>query len=201
MADFFNTINERTMVRSFKETPVSEADKKKIIDAGIRAPTAGGNEQWVFIIIDSEEKRVKLQNLLIQAQAAYYTKMMKTPWTKEKIEKWFDNNDKDLYRAPFYIAVFTDLRERAYTRENIELIWAHQSSAAAIENMLLAACALGMGGCWFGVPLLMEKEFLSLIGVVNEGMKLAAVLAIGYPKVKPIPRQRKKTFDDVVKYV
>jgi len=80
-------------------------------------------------------------------------------------------------------------------------MWAHQSAAAAIENMLLAACALGMGGCWFGVPLLMEKKFLSLLGVEGEGMKLAAVLAIGYPKTKPVQKQRKKQFDAVVKKI
>lgn len=201
MAEFFEIINERTMVRSFKEKAISEADKKKIIDAGIRAPTAGGNEQWAFFIIEDKEKQEKLRSLLIEAQAAYYAKMMKNPWTKEKVDKWFESNDEDLYRAPFYVAIFTDIRERAYTMENIELLWAHQSTAAVIENMLLAICALGMGGCWFGVPLLMEKEFLSLLGVNDESMKLAAILAIGYPKDKPIPKQRKKSFDNVVKYV
>jgi len=119
MADFFEIINERTMVRSFKDTPVSDIDKKKILDAGIRAPTAGGNEQWAFFVVEAKEKQEKLRNLLIQAQAAYFTKMMKNPWTNEKIETWFENNDEDLYRAPFYVAVFTDIREMAYTKKTL----------------------------------------------------------------------------------
>ena len=184
MVDLFETIGTRTMVRNFKEDPVADGDREKILNAGLRAPTVGGNEQWIFCVVDSQEMRERLRELLVDAQGQYYTKMMKKPWTKEKIEKWFAENDRNLYRAPFYVAVFADFTERMYTNPNIEDLWAHQSAAAAIENMLLAAHGLGIGGCWFGVPLLMEKEFYSLLGVKGDGLKLAAVLAFGYPKEK-----------------
>ena len=40
MAELFEAINTRTMVRDFKDTPLKEEEKKKILQAGIRAPTA-----------------------------------------------------------------------------------------------------------------------------------------------------------------
>ena len=201
MAELFEAINTRTMVRDFKDTPLKEEEKKKILQAGIRAPTAGGNEQWLFLCVESAEKRGKLLRLLVEAQRFYYTEMLKTPLSKEQIDSWMKSVEKGRYRAPFYVAVFVDLRQRFYTKSDVEELWAHQSAAAAIENMLLAAWGLGISGCWFGVPLLIEKEFYEFFGAKKDETKLAAVLAFGYPKQKPTPTRRKKGLETVVKSI
>jgi nitroreductase len=67
--------------------------------------------------------------------------------------------------------------------------------------MLLAAWAMGIGGCWFGVPLLREEEFCKILGVGKEGFKLAAVLGFGYPKGEVKARDRKKRLQDVVQTI
>jgi len=198
LAEVFNTINERTMVRKFTDKAISEKEKRAIIEAGIRAPTAGGNEQWEFRLIETPKLKEDLRGLLIDAQKAYFTRMLYEPWTEEAVKNWFGKMGDDIYKAPFYVAVLVDLRERAYTIPDVEELWAQQSAAAAIENMFLAAWALGIGGCWFGVPLLMEKEFRALLGL-EEGLKIAAILAFGYPKENPTPKARKKRYEDVVK--
>jgi nitroreductase len=201
MVDLFDVINARTMSRYFKDTPLKEEEKKKILQAGIRAPTAGGNEQWLFLCAESIAKKEKLLKLLVEAQRIYYTKMVKTPLSKSEMDNWLKSVDKGKYRAPFYIGVFVDLRQRFYKKSDVEELWAHQSVAAAIENMLLAACGLGIDGCWFGVPLLIDKEFYELFGVKKEEMKLAAVLAFGYPEQKHSPGKRNKSFEEVVKTI
>ena len=127
--------------------------------------------------------------------------MLKTPLSKEQIDSWMKSVEKGRYRAPFYVAVFVDLRQRFYTKSDVEELWAHQSAAAAIENMLLAAWGLGISGCWFGVPLLIEKEFYEFFGAKKDETKLAAVLAFGYPKQKPTPTRRKKGLETVVKSI
>jgi len=201
MVELFEAINTRAMVREFKDTPLSDEEKQKILQAGIRAPTAGGNEQWLFLCVESVEKRGKLLQLLVEAQKVYYTEMLKTPLSKEQIDNWMKNVEKGRYRAPFYVAVFVDLRQRFYTKSDVEELWAQQSASAAIENMLLAAWGLGISGCWFGVPLLMEKEFYEFFDAKKDEMRLAAVLAFGYPEQKPAPRRRKKGLKDVVKSI
>ena len=52
------------------------------------------------------------------------------------------------YLAPLYAAAYLDLRRRLYRDEYLEIerIWAIQSLAAAIENMLLAVHRLVLGG-------------------------------------------------------
>ncbi len=187
------------MVRDFLDQPLKEEEKQLILESAIRAPTAGGNEQWYFIAVESKEVLEKLHRLLVEAQRVYFTEMVKKPWPKEQAEKWEKKVEAGLYKAPFYVAVFTDMRLRHYTRTDVEDRWAEQSAAAAIENMLLAAHGLGIGGCWFGVPLLMEDKFYSLFEVNKKEMRLVAVLAFGYPKQKQSPRQRNKSIKEVVK--
>jgi nitroreductase len=201
MVDLFDTINSRTMVREYRKTPLTKEEKERILESAIRAPTASGTEQWFFITIDSEAKRKKLYSLLTEAQKFYSSKMLKNPWTKERIDKWLKDAEAGLFKAPFYVAVFVDLRQRFCTIPRIEELWAQQSVAAAIENMLLVATGLGIGGCWFGVPLLINNDFYDLLGVKREEMQLAGILGFGYPKEKKSPRHRKKGLNDVVKSI
>ncbi|MBC7112492.1 MAG: nitroreductase family protein [Candidatus Methanomethyliales bacterium] len=197
--DLIEAINTRAMVRDFLDQPLKEEEKQLILEAAIRAPTAGGNEQWYFLAVESKDSLEKLHKLLVDAQRVYFTEMLKVPWSKDQIEKWEKKIEAGLYKAPFYVAVFTDMRARYYTRTDVEERWAEQSAAAAIENMLLAAHGMGIGGCWFGVPLLMEDKFYEFFKVNKEEMRLVAVLAFGYPKQKPSPRQRKKSIKEVVR--
>lgn len=197
--ELIEAINTRTMVREFLDQPLKEEEKQLILEAAIRAPTAGGNEQWYFVAVESKESLEKLHKLIVDAQRAYFTEMLKNPWSKEQIVKWEKKVEAGLYKAPFYVAVFTDLRTRFYTRGDVEERWAEQSAAAAIENMLLVAHGIGIGGCWFGVPLLMEERFYELFNVNKDEMRLVAVLAFGYPRQKQPPRQRKKGLKEVVK--
>lgn len=197
--DLIEAINTRSMVREFLDQSLKEEEKQLILEAAIRAPTAGGNEQWYFIAVESKENLEKLHKLLVDAQRLYFTEMVKVPWSKDQIERWEKKVEAGLYKAPFYVAVFTDMRSRFYTKADVEERWAEQSAAAAIENMLLAAHGMGIGGCWFGVPLLMEDKFYDLLKVNKEEMRLVAVLAFGYPKQKQPPRQRKKGLKEVVR--
>lgn len=194
-------INKRTMVREYSEKSLSKPERERILNAGIRAPTASGNEQWYYVIVNSPKKREGLYRHLIEAQKIYSTRMLKKPWSSEKMEKWLLAAEKGAYKAPFYVAVFVDLRERFCTIPEIEELWAQHSIAAAIENMLLEAWGMGIGGCWFGIPLLMEDKFYDLFGVAKQGLKLAAVLGFGYPKKETKPRERTKKLTDITRVV
>ena len=75
--------------------------------------------------------------------------------------------------APVCIAVFC--KDTKYYLED---------GCAATENILLAACALGLGSCWVAGD---KKSYASrigqLLGVPSE-YKLISLLSIGYPKAK-----------------
>lgn len=199
--DVLEAVQNRTMVRQYSARQISEGQIETIISAGIRAPTAAGSEQWGFVVVESTENRERLYRLLIEAQKSYYTRMLKAPLAEEKVSKWVTAAESGAYKAPLYLAVLIDLRERFCTDQRVEELWAQHSAAAAVENMLLAAWGMGIGGCWFGVPLLHEGAFNGLLGIDGESLRLAAVLGFGYPKDEPKPRSRKKGLTEVVRKI
>jgi len=84
--------------------------------------------------------------------------------------------------APLLIAAFLDT-ETSYNRiKDIEAI------GAAIQNMLLACCELGLGGVWLG-EILNQKEKVNSILECPSKLELMAALAIG----EPTPKERTST--------
>ncbi len=66
-----------------------------------------------------------------------------------------------------------------------------EDGAAATENMLLAAHALGLGACWIGsYGIATEGKAKDVLGVPQE-QRLLSVIALGYADEPPSPRNRK----------
>jgi nitroreductase len=107
-------------------------------------------------------------------------------------------------QAPVVIAVFgcdvSSLIGGIFTQRGLKrrVSSAQQSVAAAIENLLLAAQALGYGACWMTGPLIAAEELESLINLGNPWY-LVALVPIGKPTEKPSPRRR-KPLSEVVSY-
>jgi len=76
--------------------------------------------------------------------------------------------------APALIALFLD------TRAMYNEVKDHQAAGACIQNMLLAAEDLDLGGVWLG-EILNQKEQVNRIIGVNSELDLMAIIAIGYP--------------------
>ncbi len=84
--------------------------------------------------------------------------------------------------APVTVAVLLD-RQAGYD----ELKDA-QAIGACAQNILLAAQALGLGGCWIGRA--RDREVEALLGA-REGEELMMLIPIGYPAEEPPPRERR----------
>lgn len=84
--------------------------------------------------------------------------------------------------APLLIAIFLDTEASYNWTKDVEAI------GAAIQNMLLASCALGLGGVWLG-EILNQKEKVNSILECPSKLELMAALAIG----EPTPKERTST--------
>ena len=74
--------------------------------------------------------------------------------------------------------------------------WWLEDGSAAVENMLIAATALGYGSCWLeGYTLPLETEFKKLLGVPKE-KRLLTLVPIGVPVDWPV--KGKKSLQDVI---
>ena len=162
--DVFKAIFERRSVRKFKSEPVPDELIFKIVEAGVWAPSAGNVQPWEVILIKNPETKEKL------ARAAL--------------------NQGFIAEAPIVLVVCVDLEKAgwAYGERGVNL-YCLQDSGAAIQNMLLAAYALGLGGCWVGA--FYEDEIKKILGIPR-GFRPVAIVPIGYPASKPskTPRRR-----------
>jgi len=67
--------------------------------------------------------------------------------------------------------------------------WAVVDVAIALQNMVIAAEALGLGSCWIGA--FEEEEVKRALGVPDH-LKVVAMITIGYPAERPEPPPKKK---------
>jgi len=95
-------------------------------------------------------------------------------------------------RAPVCIAVFVD---RTVMYNDVK---DHQAMGACIQNMLLAAHAMGLGAVWLGEILKKAEEVRTLLGLPKD-MELMAVVAIGHSKALKHSSSRKVVSEVLLK--
>lgn len=89
-----------------------------------------------------------------------------------------------LARAPLVIAVLADARATYWVED----------CAAATENILLAATALGLGSCWVGIweqgpqPCAEEVACLEILGTTPDAHRCLCLVAVGHPADHKAPR-------------
>jgi nitroreductase len=71
-----------------------------------------------------------------------------------------------------------------------------QDTAAAIENLLLCACSLGLGTCWVGA--FKEAEIRKVVNASAE-MRPVALIPVGFPNESPAARARRPLSEIVYK--
>jgi len=169
--DVFEAIKERKSVRAFTDEKVSEKDVERLIDAARLAPSAGNIQPWEFVIV-------------------------KDPTTKRKLSD-AALNQTFIEEAPVVIVVCADLIRPSvrYGSRGVHL-YSLQDTAAATENILLAAQELGLATCWVGA--FRENE---VTNVVNAPMNLrpVAIIPVGHPAERPVSPP-KRSVNEIVHY-
>ena len=187
-------IYERVSVRFYMDKPVDDKIEK-LIEAAIRAPTASGLENWIFVVFKSEDARKKLHELILKGHIEYYRE-------KSKVEKLKKKFKEGMFFAPCYIGVFVERKgilDRKY--EEMELTWAIESAAMAIQNLMLKAVELGLGTCYIGVANFpdIEQEVKEIASLKD--CLLVGLISVGYPKENPEPRKRRKSVEEVTRWI
>ncbi|MEM2321100.1 MAG: nitroreductase family protein [Candidatus Bathyarchaeia archaeon] len=169
--DLFETIKLRRSIRAFTKEDVSDEQIEKTLEAARWAPSAGNLQPWEFIVIRKPEVKREI------ARAAL--------------------NQTFIEEAPVVIVVCANEARSGsvYGSRGVNL-FCIQDTAAAIENMLLAACALGLGACWVGA---FHEEEVRRILKVPRNVRPIAIIPIGKPAEKPSP-PRRRPLREIVHY-
>lgn len=162
--EVFEAISGRRSVREFRPDPVDEGDLRKILDAGRMAPSAGNCQPTEFVVVKDRAIKERL------ARAAY--------------------GQTFVAEAPVVIVVCANVprTSRRYGRRGEEL-YCIQDTAAATQNVHLAAYALGYASCWVGA---FDEDAVAEIIKAPSGVRPLAIVPIGRPAERPSapPRRR-----------
>jgi nitroreductase len=206
--DLFDAIKGRKSIRRFKRTPVPDEDIKKILDAGRWAPSPNNTQPWSFIVVKDRE--------LLTNMAAAVREMIDrmVPFAEnekqsQRLSAYKNNYYTFFEHAPAMVVVLMEaydagtdrlLAKMGYSAEDIKRLRPSpglQSVAAAIQNMLLAAYALGYSSCWMTGPVVAQEAFEKLFGFGKEKF-VAALLPLGEADENP-PSMPRRPIEEMMK--
>ncbi len=150
--EFSEVLAKRRSVRHFNsKLTVSDQDVRALLLAAVSAPSAGNIQPWRFSVVRSTEARERL------AQALH--------------QRWATS-------APAIIVVSVDPRPcSARYAARGEMLYAIQDTAAAAQNILLAAVDRGLASCWIGA---FDEDAVRKALDLTEPVTPVAILPIGY---------------------
>ncbi len=179
--ELFSAIETRTSCREFLGEPIDKQTIQRILAAGSRAPSPLNAQPWQFIVISGQAKK---QAIFDEAERCRKWAIEKSGW------KWLGKYKQDfLLQAPVLVAVVGDPKKSGMDIFQKEGSVAYLlACAAAIQNMLLAAHALDLGGLFFT---LFDKTQLRRILDIPDDKTPVALVCIGKPAgpLKPVPRK------------
>ena len=135
--EFFETLARRRSHRDFSGEPLAKTDLDKILNAAIQAPNHKRNQPWRFTVVEQAHIQEFWQKLEVSFAEAFPGK------NPEDIEAKRLKLAAKMPRlgAIVHVTVLADASPHR-EREN------YAAAACAVENMLLAATALGLGSFW-----------------------------------------------------
>jgi len=180
--ELFEAIRSRRAVRQYRSDPVRKEDILTIIDAANRAPSAMNLQQWEFIVVTDRDTLRKMGASYRAIVGEFTRNWDPSPMRGSLSREEFIRFAESYGGAPAVIVALTDAADNDdLRRANLE------SASAAMENLLLAATALGLGTCWMTGPLRDEKALRRILAVPDD-RELVAVTPLGYPaEIPPTP--------------
>ncbi len=156
-------IKNRRSIRTYKKQPLPDRAVEQLIDAARMAPSAGNVQPWAFVVATADKTKKALSTAAL--------------------------GQRSLIEASAVIVVCADLAraEEAYG-ERGRTFYCYQDTAAAIQNILLTACSMGLGTCWIGA--FSEAEIRAVVNAPPQ-MRPVALIPVGYPNESPHARSRR----------
>ncbi len=170
--DVFEAIKNRRSIRRYKPDPVDDATVYKVLEAAHWAPSWGNTQCWRFIVVRDPQIKTAIADSLM----------------KIKIDnEWVENAAcTAIKRAPVLIVICAECGKAGYAPDGAMVTdkgeyWYMFDIALAMENLTLAAHALGLGTVIVGgFDAVKTAEILE----VPEGCKVVTMTPLGIPEHK-----------------
>jgi len=208
--DVFEAIHTARMLRVLKPDPVPDALIEGILEAATCAPSAGNAQAWSFIAVTEATQRRRLGDAYRRASEAvreFYAAQGRPPHMSDteflRMLRSGVHLHEHMGEAPVIFLPCMRLEPRALpdsippeTQAVMRATLEHVAAASvypAVQNVILACRALGLGTCLTTNHLLVEREVRAIVGLPDD-YRVYAMMPIGWPvgrygpvKRKPLP--------------
>ena len=195
--DLEKALNTRRSIRKYTDKKISKALVEKLIDAARQAPSSHNLQPWNFIVINGKTKE-KIIKLLKKASVNKKEMLLMRMILNPAIEI--------IQNAPLVILVFSSnkLTEKfsAFTKhfgkssgewKKIDEVVNKaniQSISCAVQNMMLKAHSMGLGGVWLGITMTQQTAIKKYFKTKND---FQGIVTLGFPAENPKKQKRRKT--------
>jgi nitroreductase len=193
----FEILYSTRAMRRLKPDPIPEATLKQIIDAGIRAPSGGNVQEWAFLLVRDPEVKKFIRDHYwntwerIGAQASF--SLSDLPPSQQRMMTAAGELAANLDAAPVLLLACVHKEYTPIAKMNVpraSKLAVYGSIFPAIQNILLACRALGVGATLTTIHSFFEEPLKDKLGV-PEDMEIAAMIPMGYPRGKFGPVSRR----------
>ncbi len=161
MRECLDLLFRRVSIRKFRSDDVSDEILKVILEAANAAPSAGNLQARDFVVVRDRRTKEKL--------------------AIASLRQMF------IAEAPVVVVVCANYPRSMRVYGERGRLYAEQDATAAVENMLLAVTALGLGAVWVGA---FDEAAVSEILELPEHVRPIAIVPIGHPAESPGRRNR-----------
>jgi nitroreductase len=206
----FEAIHTARALRRLKSDPVPEELITRVLDAAIRAPSAGNAQNWAFVVVRDPEQRRKLGAIYRKGSdvaSAFYAARGRPPHLSEEQFQQMMRSGAYLWEhmgdAPVILVPCLTVRELPPREALPPQFQGHyenerryqdrirgSSIYPAVQNIILACRALGLGTIITTNHIRFEDEVKAVLGLPPH-VDTFALMPIGFPvgKFGPLTRR------------
>jgi nitroreductase len=192
--NLFEAMHTARSIRRFRPDPVPNELLHRILEAAIQAPNGTNAQAWRFVIVRRPDLRRQL--------GEFYRQGFREAYPAGRLATEPDPHRRRLLRSAEYLA------EHMGDEPPVLILACLQRSPnagapgrsagasiyPAVQNLLLAARAIGLGACLTTLHLRREAQVKALLGI-PEHVDTYALIPIGYPAVPRGPVRRRPLAD------
>jgi nitroreductase len=182
-ADLFSLVRAQRAHRAFLDRPVSDELVARLLEAATYAPSAENRQPWEFVVVRDERLRARIGDLtrrLWETHARDFARDRLSPSLFADVDRGADGG---VSQAPVLVVVGAD------TARGLPAT-IPSSIFPAVQNLLLAARAAGLGAALITLPLWSRFLARRALGLPF-GIAPCAVIPLGWPKGRYGPTTRR----------
>ncbi|GLV57302.1 nitroreductase [Dictyobacter sp. S3.2.2.5] len=177
MTTVFETIKRRRSIGKMTDQVPTHEQIERVLEAATHAPNHHKTEPWRFFVV-SGKTRIELGAVMTQALAERHKD---EPYLCSQAS--LDKERNKPLRSPILIAVASKAPEQG----NVLAIENIEATAAAVQNMLLAAEEMGLAAIWRTGEAAYDPRIKHWFGLAAED-QLVAFVYLGYPAIQASER-------------